>query len=1034
MRTKILVVMVAAMVPGVAAFAQESAVTGRVTSVDGGSPVSGATVTVQRTGIRVLTDGQGRYRIEAAADDTLRFEYVGYGTESVGVAGRSVIDVALEVTAFRLDELVVTALGRERERQALGYSVQEVSGANLEKSGEANLLSSLTGRVAGLAVYNPTGLFETPEYSLRGSKPLIVVDDVPMETAFWEISADDIENVSVLKGTSASALYGSRGKDGAILITTRKGGGSVGHSITYNSSTLFQTGFTAIPEIQTQYGAGNSGQYAFRDGRGGGIFDGAGWIWGPKLDVQDPSTPSGFKELPQYDGPIDPATGERLSTPWVSRGANNLENFLRTGLTTTHSLSIANTLDNGYYRASLSHMYQNGQVQTTHLNRTTFSLSGGYELSEALQADAFWSYGRVYTPNYPRLGYGPQNYVYNLLLWMGPDVDVRDLRSYWQDGKEDIQQKHYNYAWYNNPYFLAYENRQGYYEDINYGKLSLQYGFSPDLNLMIRTGARQSSLTEDQADPLSLIRYDDPTNGNYIVETKSTLNVNTDILLDYRRQLNPDFEIRTALGANSMWDERTEFYARTMGLSVPGLYNLTNSAAGIVSSNLREKKRTNSLFGGVDAAYRDMLFVGITGRNDWSSALPPQNNSFFYPSVSAAAVVSDLLNLSRSMPYIKLRASWARVSSDPPIYSTTPVYEQGVDWNGTPSVRFPETILNPDIHPETSTTVELGSEIRLPNNRLGLDVTYYRTSDINDIFAFPISRASGFGFRLVNANEYERKGWEVTLDASPVRLSNGLSWDLLLNWSRHRRYLVDLPEGVAELGGVRPGERMDVVRTSAFARSPDGQIIYAGGFPTADPTSKVFGYYDPAWVAGVFSDLRYGNVGFSFQLDGRYKGMLFSETIQKMWWGGVHPGTVTRWRDDENEGLATYVGDGVVVVSGDVVRDEAGNIVEDNRVFAPNEAPVFWSSWINSYYHGAVAEANLYDGTFVKLREVGLTYRLPPAWAGRLRASSASVTLVGRNLWLWSKIQYIDPDGVIRWDALQTPSPRNVGFNVNVVF
>lgn len=1036
MKTNALVVALVFTLVSGGAFAQQSVVTGRVTTIEGGGPIVGATVTVQRTGARVVTDAEGRYRIEALPDDTLHFESIGYQTERLGVASRSTVDVVLEVAALRLDELVVTALGRERERQALGYSVQEVEGAELDKTGEANVLSTLTGRVAGLVVYNSTNLFETPEYSLRGSKPLIVVDDIPLDTTLWEISADDIENVSVLKGTSAAALYGSRGKDGAILITTRKGdaSGARGYSISYNSSTLFQTGFTAIPEIQTEYGTGNGGQYAYRDGLGGGVFDGAGWIWGPKLDEPDPSTPSGYKERPQYDGPIDPGTGERLPTPWVSRGSNNLENFLETGLTTTHNLAVTNTLENGYYRASLSHMYQNGQVPNTHLNRTTFSLTGGYALSDAITADAFWSYARVYTPNYPRLGYGPQNYVYNLLLWMGPDVDVRDLRSYWQEGGADIRQRHYNYAWYNNPYFLAGENLQGHYEDINYGKLSLEYRFSPALNLTLRSGARQSGLTQDQADPMSLIRYDDPTNGNYFVNTANELELNTDVLVEYQRQLRPDVTMGATFGANTTWYRRTELDARTMGLNVPGLYTLGNSAAGIESSNRLEKKRTASVFGGLDLAYRDALFLGLTGRNDWSSALPIRNNSYFYPSVSVAAAVSELLPDADRLPYLKLRASWARVSSDPSLYSTTPVYETGINWGGTPSVLFPDTILNPDIRPETSTTLELGTEIRLRNGRLGLDVTYYRTSDVNDIFAFPISQATGFDARLVNANEYERSGWEITLDAAPLRSASGLNWDLLLNWSRHRRYLRALPDGVSDLDGVRPGERMDLYRAIAFARSPDGEIIYEGGLPLTDPTPRNLGYTDPDWVAGLFTTLRYRNLGLNIQLDGRYGGVIFSETIRKMWWGGTHPGTVTQWREDENEGRATYVGDGVVVVSGDVVRDENGDIIEDTRVFAPNETPVFWSTWINSYYHGAAEEPDLHEGSFIKLRELALSYRLPSSWASRFGAKNATVTVLGRNLWLWSEIEFIDPDGVIEYDDLQSPSQRNIGVNVNLVF
>lgn len=1015
-----------------AAQAQETNVAGRVTSAEGGAALAGVAVRNRRTGAQTMTDRDGLYRIQASAADTLVFTLLGYRDQEVAVAGRARLDVVLTPAPFNLDEIVVTALGRERARQALGYSVQEVAGPELERVREPNMVSSLTGRVAGLVVYNPTGLFETPSIELRGSRPLIVIDNIPQETNLWDVDVSEIESISVLKGTAASALYGSRGKDGAILITTKKGDRIDGHSITYSSSTVFQAGFIAIPEVQTQYGAGYGGRYAFVDGKGGGTFDGAGWIWGPKLDQRDPNTKSGYVEIPQYDSPIDPETGERIPTPWVSRGRNNLENFLETGLVTTHDVAITGGGENGYYRASLSHMYQKGQVPNTKLNRTSFSLSGGYVLGDRVEADAQWTYSRVYTPNYPRTGYGPQNYVYNLLLWMGPDVDVRDLRDYWQEGKEGIQQRHYNYAWYNNPYFLAYENLQGYYEDVNFGRLSLVYTLADDLRLTVRSGARLSNLTQDLRVPMSLILYSDPTNGNYFLETTSVFDLNTDVLLDWRRPLGPGLELAATLGANTTWNQRTNLSSRTKGLNVPGLYNLSNSAADVQSSNRLEKKRTNSLFANVDVAWRDALFLNVTGRNDWSSALPVANNAYFYPSVSLGAVVSELLPLPGAIPFLKLRASWAQVASDLPVYSTTPVYAPGINWNGTPSVAFPDTMLNPAIEPERSTALELGAEMRLLGDRLGLDVTYYRTIDENDIIAFPVSAASGYGARLINANRYRRTGWEVVLSATPLRAGPDLTWDVLLNWALHRRYLDRLPPGVDNLNGVREGERMDLYRGPVFARSPDGQIIYEGGLPTVDPVLRELGHTDPDWTAGLSSALRWKNLGLSVSIDGRYGGVIFSETIRKMWWGGMHPGTVTRWRDDENEGRATYVGDGVVVTGGGVVRDEQGNIVEDTRTFAPNTTPVFWSTWINAYYHGAAVQPNLYDASFVKLREVGLSYRLPRSWASRLRAEDATVSLVGRNLWLWSELDYVDPDPGV--DNLQTPSARTIGFNVSLSF
>jgi hypothetical protein len=440
----------------------------------------------------------------------------------------------------------------------------------------------------------------------------------------------------------------------------------------------------------------------------------------------------------------------------------------------------------------------------------------------------------------------------------------------------------------------------------------------------------------------------------------------------------------------------------------------------------------NSLYGTVDFNFKKAVFLGITSRNDWSSALPITHNSYFYPSVSLSTIISELIKMPAAIPFFKVRASWAQVSNDLSVYSTTPVYNNAVNWDSHASVYFPGSMLNPDIRPETSKTWEVGSDIRFLKNRIGLDVTYYHTIDLNDIIYFPVSQASGYSSRLLNANKYKREGWEVILNASPVKIPNILTWDISLNWSRHRRYLLELPKGIDDLNGVKIGERMDLMRGWVFNRSADGQIIYEGGLPTWDPYIKRLGYYDPNWTWGVSNAFRYRFISLNVLVDGRYGGVIWSQTIRKMYWGGSHPNTVSPYRDDQIAGKATYVGDGVVVTGGEVIYDAQGNIVTDTRTYEPNATAVFWSDWCQYYYHDVSDEAVTFDASYFKLREVTLTLDLPRKWISAIGMEKASVSFIGRNLWMWSAIKYIDPDEGV--DNLQTPSSRNIGFNINLIF
>jgi len=1024
--------------------AQDS-VSGVVTSGPEAAPLPGVNVVIKGSVSGTVTDPQGRYSLKVPSPESvIVFSFVGYATLEKAAGNQSVINVALQPDNQQLQEVVVTALGVEREQRALGYAVQQVEGAQLQKAKEPNVLSSLTGRVAGLTVQNATGLFQSPQIQLRGAKPLVVIDGIPNPNAdLWEVSSDDIESINVLKGATASALYGSIGRDGAIMITTKRGGAQ-GTQVQVNSSTLFQPGYIRIPQVQSVYGNGNNGRYAYTNGSGSGP-EGGGWIWGPKLDQPDPNTPSGLVEVPQYNSPVDPATGQRVPLPFVSRGKDNVRNFFQTGLITNHNVSVSGGNENGSFRVSGSHLYQRGLVPNTDLNISTFGVSGGYRFSTRLRADASLTYNKQYTENYPETGYGPPNYLYNLVLWTGTDVDVRDLRNYWLEGQEGIQQRHYNLSWYNNPYFQAYELLRGYNKDNTYGQITLNYKVAPHLDLLVRSGINLYALDRSYKEPKSYIRYDKKSLGDFYLTSNNNFNMNTDFMLSYDRSVGEHLAVRASVGgANRFRNFRTQ-HTNTDGLVVPGFYNLSNSINALAGSNRSEAEKVNSLYATVDIEILKALFVGVTGRNDWVSTLPVANNSFFYPSVSFSGVVSDLVSLPAPISFLKLRSSWSRVSSgiiretnpgnrtetyDP--YRHIEAYSPGVNWNNNPSLFFPGSRLNPNIAPETSDSWEAGLDVRFLGNRLRFDATYFNIRDFNNLTTVPVSQASGYTSRLENGNEFIRKGVEVMVLATPVQ-TDAFSWDVNVNWSMYRRTLKSIFGGAQRLDFLRAGERADALYTSVWARSPQGEIVHgANGFPLPDPVSRKVGYRDPNWIYGIQNTLRYRDLSLSFLFDGRVGGKLYSTTIQKMYWGGTHPNTVNEDRDRANAGEASYLSPGVVQTGGAVEYDENGAILSDTRTFAPNEQRINYISFAKSYYSGAVEEPGFYDATFVKLREVTLTYNLPAKWMGKTFIRNASVSLIGRNLLLWSGIDHIDPDPGV--DDLQTPSARNVGFNVNLTF
>ncbi|HET6541311.1 MAG TPA: SusC/RagA family TonB-linked outer membrane protein [Chryseolinea sp.] len=1023
-------------------FCQELAVSGQVR--EAGNPLPGVSILEKGTSKGTTSDAQGNFNLTVGSPTAvLVFSFIGYKTQEVAVANRTSFDVDMEEDITALSEVVVTALGVQKEVKSLGYAVQKVDGASSTKAREPNIMNSLTGKVAGLQVNNQTDLFQNPEILLRGAKPLIVIDGVPnIEGDLWKINADDIESYNVLKGATASALYGSIGRNGAIMITTKRGSGKNALSVEVNSSTMFQPNFIRIPDVQTTYGNGNNGQYAYVDGSGSGL-EGSGWIWGPKLNQPDPSTPSGYWETTQFNSPVDPATGELVPLPFLSRGADNVKNFFQTGVISSNNISVSGGSENGTFRVSASNTYQKGIVPNTQLNNTSFAVSGGYKLSKNLKTDASLTYNRQYTDNFPEVGYGPENYLYNLVLWTGPDVDVRDLRDYWKKGQENIQQRHYNTSWYNNPYFQAYEFLQGYYRDNVFGQLKLDYNILPGLDLTLRTGFNQFSLNRDWKTPKSYLRYDIFSKGNLQLRSQNELSINTDFIAQYSKKISENFTIRASIGGANRWRTYRIQDMQTDGLVIPGFYNVSNSQNPVRGTNSLEEEKVNSVYGTLDAELFGGIFLGVTGRNDWVSTLPVKNNSFFYPSVSLSAVLSDFIDVtSLNISFLKLRSSWSRVSDgkiknpkDPTSTSTYPyyhiqAYDPGVNWNNTPSLSYPRILINPDLHPETSDTYELGLDTRFLEGRLGLDVALYRIRDFNNLNVVPISEGTGYTARLENGGEFIRKGIEITLTATPVK-SGAFSWDVVVNWSQFRKYLESVYGGATKLNNIPVGTRNDALYGFSYMHTPGGKLVLQdNGFPQNDPYVRKLGYSDPDFIFGFLNTFNYKNFSLTVSADGRIGGTMYSTTNQKMWWGGTHPGTVNEYREAANEGRSTYVADGVVVVEGDVQYDSDGKIISDTRVYAPNTTPVNYISW-NVNTSNAFLN-HYYDASFVKLREITLTYNFSSAVLSKTFLEKASISFVGRNLFLWSDMKEVDPDP--GRDNLQTPSTRSIGFNVDFTF
>ena len=1067
--------------------AQDQNVSGKI-SASNGDPIPGVNVLVKGSNVGTNSDANGFFKINGVtARNILVFSAIGFETKEQVIGNQSVINISLGEDVKILNEVVVTALGIKKDIRTTGVSIQTVEAASLLKAREPNPINGLVGKVAGLTIGASAELLRAPTVILRGnSEVLFVVDGVPINSDTWNISPDDIETYSVLKGASASALYGFRGKNGAILITTKRGTKDKrGFSVEVNTSQMFDKGFLAIPKTQDLYGPGDHGVYAFGDGRGGGLNDGDYDIWGPKFNGQ---------LIPQYDSPIveggvfkttfangSTFTSNRQPTPFTARGVDNLKRFIQTGVLSTNNIAISSMGEKYDLRFSVSHNYQKGLVPNTSLNSTNFKVTTGYNFTNRLRFEGDVQVNRQYTPNFPDVNYGPNSMIYNIAVWGGADWDIDELKNYWQPGKEGIQQIYAEYQRYNNPWFMAKEWLRGHYKTDIIGQTSLRYHIADGLDATLRTQFSTWNLLRTEKMPYSMTVYGrEEGRGDYREDRRNLFDSNTDILLKYSKKVLPALTINAIAGANARIFNYNSNYSSTNYLNVPGVFSFANSANPVIASNFGSDMRVNSAYYSADFTVKEILTLSTTGRVDKLSTLPKGNNTFFYPSVAMSSVISDYVKLPAAISFLKIRASYANVKdgltqasigSTPglsfpigygenysssyggPTYQNAAVYSTPLVYNNQTAAYFTNTLNNPTIKPNSTSQSEIGLDVRFLRNRLVFDAAYFVSDEGPRIFSLPLSQASGYNAALVNGIKTQKKGVELSLTGQVLQNPSGLNWTVLANWSTFKETLTEIYPGINTLSSdyfvgnsssarfVNIGDRVDGYYDRTYARTQDGQIINdAGGRPIINPIAQFLGYTNPDWVWGVNNRFAYKNINFSFQFDGRVGGVISNYVEQKTWAGGriinTIEGDMGIAREQDNLGVKSYIGEGVAIANGGAIKyDALGQITNYAELqFTNNTTKTFLQDYVARRY--GFNGGNMMSRSFGKLREVVLGYNLPKTFAKKIGVNQAAVSLVARNLLYFAERKDIDLDQYTSGgrSGLQTPTTRRFGVNLNLVF
>ncbi|HEX6983151.1 MAG TPA: SusC/RagA family TonB-linked outer membrane protein [Balneolaceae bacterium] len=1035
------------------AIAQTGTLTGTVTDQETGRPLPGVNIYIPELERGAATNAQGEYTIEGIdfGTYTLRATYIGFQTykDQVVVDAETVTqDISLIPQTQQLDDVVVTALGIERQERSLGYSVQEVSGADLNAIQESNFVGTLTGKIAGANITNSNAIGGSSRIVLRGvnsltgnNQPLFVVDGIPISNANFTtanqrrgaggydygnaasiINPNNIASVTVLKGAGAAALYGSRAANGVIQITTKDGSAAQGGLGVFINSGVTVTQVFGLPDYQNLYGGGSNAPFRV-NGEGQLVVDFAtDESWGPRLDGRP------VRQWYSYDN-VNGLLGQ--TTPWVAH-PNNVTDFFNNGIKFDNSIAFAQGAEDYNFRLSLSNMQQTGIYPNSKFQRNQVSFNGTLHLNDKLSATISTNYIYSDVRGRPGTGYANQNVFLQFNHFGQRQIDLGE-ESYMADiFRPDGSQRAWNWAdpvlgtirFTDNPYWVRRMNYQDDDTQRIYGKVALSYEFTENLSLTADVGT--DFYTERRAERVAVGSQAVSNYNEQVLEVQET---NAQVTLDYARDFTDAFSFDAFVGGNARYEDLSQNIAESQGgLSAPEVYTIENSVSRPTITDIFQKELVLSLFGSATIGYENMLFLDLGLRNDWSSTLPLGNNSYLYPSASASFVFSELgmFNDSEVLDFAQLRVGWSQVGNDTEPYRLAFTYPFDIPFGDLPQLSVQNTLSNPNLRPETTTAWEVGTRLEFFNSRLNLDVTYYNEETVNQILDVEVSRGSGFDRILLNAGTLTNEGVEVALNVTPVQsLSNGLTWSIGVNWARNVNTVTELTPGITTLTlGIAPfnvdiaarvGETYGVILGTDFVYDENGnKVISPDGTYLATNQPQVLGSYVPDWSGGLSTTLHYRGFTLAAAVNGQKGGSVYSVSNAFGLYSGMFEETV---ENDIREVGMTPEG---VLPSGEPYTGVVGPETFFKGLFS-------------------VAAAHVYDASFIKLQQVSLSYTLPIEWFENTPISGLQVSLLGRNLAiLYKESPNIDPTNVISStnvqgiEAGQIPPQRSYGFSVQL--
>ncbi len=1076
MRKMLLFISLLLMATGINTFAQDRQISGMVTSTEDSSPLPGVNIAVKGTSRGTTTGADGSYKVSIGNSSVLVFSFVGFQTQTVNVADRTTINVVLKTEVGSLDEVVVTALGVSRTKKSLGFASQDVALDKLNATRNTNVADALTGKVAGIQVFGQSGAkFGTPTIrirginSLTGGDPLYVVDGTPTDINY--VNMDDVESINVLKGASASALYGNRASAGVIVITTKKGSMQNGLGVDFNHSTTFDQ-VSLLPTYQNEYGGGYSqdfDKFKFNPNvhpADWKAFDGQNIIdysadesWGPKMD--------GTLYRPWYSWiKSDPEFGKQVP---FSPQPNNIRDFFNTGLTMNNNIAFSKKGDNYNFRISYTNIYGKGIVPNSEQKRDYLSVKVRNDLSKRLSMNLNLNYANERTLNRPADGYSGSNQtIGSFNQWFQRQLEMKQLQTY---RNPDGSFRSWNITgpenttplYWDNPYTEAYENNTHLRNDKLFGDIGLSYKITDFLTASVIARKDLNNYNFD-----SRIASGTKRVANFT--TVSVLNIedNYEGLLQLDKKIG-EIGIKANAGGNLRRNNLNLLLQSTSGgLATPDLYNIGNSIGRPTTQNTTSEREVRSVYGSVSLDYKDMIYLEGTARNDWSSTLPKANNSYFYPSGSLSFIFSELLQNKQTLSYGKIRAAVAQVGSDIGPYQINPTYAAGNPVGSNPTQSLPTRLPNVNLKPGLSTSYEAGIDLKFLNNRLGLEFTAYTTDNVNQILPLSVPSSSGYTSALVNAGNIRSRGLELHLNAMPVKMKD-FSWEIDINADRNRSQVIELAEnlkayrldnigtsigsqgnqsspfsGVPIFGGstltlvAREGKDWGVI---VGRKIRTYQALDAAGKPVDNPSngkrlvgSDGFYLYDngqdigsilPDFKGGVFNTFKYKNLTLKVLADFVVGGKFYSTT--RMFNAGSGLSEQTTGNNDKGNPVRSDPASGGGVRLADAVKADgtANDIYVDAQTLY--ETKLFD---LNEYW--------TFDKTYVKMREINLGYSFAPNLLNKTPFKTATVSFLVRNPFLiYSKVGGgIDPSETqsLWGEGGQLPPVRSYGFNVKFSF